>query len=527
MNEFDKIVRDKLNEEEDFPRMDQNWQKLSARMVAANAPPTPHPQLVAWKWAMAATGLLLVTSNIWWWFHQKETAGTVVSAPNIELKKADEPVQTTTIYKTDTVIKIVYRDVQSTKAQKETVVPKSNGSYDKIVGNNTPSVSKPNLDNKQPVINPQVEKNTPIVHGNTIDTKAHNDLKKAETPVFQDNKTVKNETQPVVSTEKKENKIESVSIEKKEESVAGVSSENNKKTPLNTLEKEGENVQKSQNTEGGVKAEQAVSSVENSKVDATNKTTSPTTKQDSDNKIAVADTPKETKTETVISPNKKVEDTDKTLVDADENKATPPPIIKPLKWKPIFSIGANAIIAFPAERELSALKGGGITVGLKLNDRFRADIAGSSGELDYNLRVHKPHWHIPLDPRDKPLGGPPRDAELREIRGHQIRKQAALSLTYLFQSKGWLTPKLELGYAIQRIAIQTARFEFRDRLTGTDLSSTEMSAAQTFKNLWSVGVGAEKSFGKFTADVTAAYQKDLSDKSVDMFVLRGGLRYSF
>ena len=538
MSDFDKILRDKLSEEDDFPRMDQNWQKLSARMTAVNTPvPTPHPQLVAWKWAMAATGLLLVTSNIWWWFHQKESTATVVATPNVQ-QLPDAHTPPTTIYKTDTVYKIVYRDIDSNKAQQGRSFEKAEDAPKKIGNKNNPSrfsqdkpvlespnvkksterlVVKPNLDKKQPHSDTQFEKNTPIAHDKNIDKKTNKDLKKEDKPVIQDNKVLKNDPQPVVSNENKKDKESVVSYEK------------NKEEPLKTPVKEGE---KPLNTEGGVKDNQPVVDAEKNTKEVPNKENITPIKQDTASKIAIGEIPKNTKVDTAtsVSPNKKENKGENPVVNTpNETKQDmeSAPIIKPFKWKPEFSIGANALVALPIGKDFSDMKGGGVYLGMKISDHFRVDIVGNTGELRYRIKEHKPRLHIPKDPRNRPGGPVPTDVELREIEGFQKRKQVALLVTYLFSSKGWLTPKLELGYAIQRIANQTAKYEFRDLRTGKELYSVEKLEPQTFKNLWHVGAGAEKSFGNFTADLTTTFQKDFSDKSVDMLVLRGGLRYSF
>jgi hypothetical protein len=614
MSDFDKIFRDRLNEEDDFPRMEQNWQKLSAKMGTANAPDAksvplkPHPQLVAWKWAVAATGLLLVSSNIWWWLHQNGQT-TLVSSPTIEQKATDDIAP---IAKTDTVYKIVYRDAELNKGENKGDLAKSGKVVEKTVEKTPPLtlpsssrpsgtvsksflhkkqaeqlVSKQNLAGKTPVFNAPIEKNTPIAEAHKVGKKENTPLNSTSSPV--ENKAAKNEKTSMASSEKTEvkkdfpnEKKEVVSAtvlsendkkevlktpatsekneggsatvlvengkkevlktpsssEKNESGSATVLSENTKNEPLKT----GENVQniepkrnpESIGTEGGVKTTEAVSSVENTQKEGTEKPNNPATKQDNTNKIATAETPKEDK-KTVESPEKKGKNAENTgkaiadnVIDTKQDMAAPaPPIVKPLKAKPIFSIGAYALVAFPAEKDLSALKAAGATLGIKINDHFRADISGFSGEMDYKVKMHKPHWHIPGDPRNKPIGGLPRETELREIRGRQVRQQVAMSLTYLFKSKGWLTPKVELGYAVQRIANQSAKFEFREPVTGREIHTTELSAPQTFKNLWNIGFGVEKSFGHFTGDITAAFQKDLSDKSVDMMVLRGGVRYSF
>jgi hypothetical protein len=582
MSDFDKIFRDKLNEEDNFPRMEQNWQKLSAQMAAANAPnaksvPFPHPQLTAWKWAVAATGLLLVASNIWWWLHQNGTT-PLVSAPVVEQNSSDA----TTILKNDTIYKIVYRDAEPNKGENKDNLPKSNKALDKIAGNATPSVSEPfstkkqaeqlapkqNLADKTPVFNTPIEKNTPIVEANKLGKKEDIPLNSTSIPV--ENKAAKNEKTPIVSSEKTDVKKD-FSIEKKEIVSATVLAENDKKevskTPTssekkqdinapvlventkNELLKTGEtgsetprnaqNIEPKRNpesigTEGGVKNENGNSIAENTKNEAVEKPNTATTKQEKEATIAATETPKKAKIEDKIEGNndKKDENTSKTLAESTtENKldvsSPAPPIVKPLKWKPIFSLGVNALVALPAERDLSALKAVGATLGVKINDHFRADIAGFSGKMDYELKIHKPRWNIPKDPRNKPVGGPPRDSELREIKGRQVRQQVSLSLTYLFKPKGWLTPKMEVTYATQRIANQSARFEFRDPRTGSAITLTELSTPKTFKNLWNLGFGVEKTLGHFTGDITASFQKDFSDESVDMMVLRGGMRYSF
>jgi hypothetical protein len=544
MSDFDKIFKDKLNEEDDFPRMEQNWQKLSARMKVADAPTStnvplkPHPKLTAWKWAVAATGLLLVSSNIWWWFHQKGQT-TLATTPAVE-QNSPSPIS-----KTDTIYKIVYRDAELNKGENKDNLAKSDKVFEKIASETPPSVSKSfstkkqaeqlvtkqNLAGRTPVFSTPIEKNTPIAEANKLGKKENMPLN--STPIPVENKAVKNETPPIASSEKSEVKKD-IFNEKKEERNVTVLAENTKNLPLKTAEKDGEMSKNTENTEGGVKATETVSNVENTKIEGTEKPINSATKQNNDDtKIATTETPKADKitVESPINIDKKSENTGKPIADKTDNKqdieAPAPPIVKPLKSKPKFSIGVNALVAFPKDKDLSALKAAGATLGVKVNDNVRVDLAGFSGEIDYKLKIHKPHWHIPKDPRDKPIGGPPRGIELREIKGKQVRQQVSLSLTYLFKSRGWLTPKAELGYAVQRIANQSAKFEFRDPVTGKEIYITELSAPRTFKNLWNLGFGVEKTFGHFTGNLTAAFQKDLSDKSVDMMVLRGGMRYSF
>jgi hypothetical protein len=547
MSDFDKIFRDKLNEEDNFPRKEQNWQKLSAQMVAAQAldaqslPLRHHPQ-VAWKWAVAATGLLLISSNIWWWFHQNERA-TLVSAPVVEQKTPDAA----TIYKTDTIYKIVYRNVEPNKAQNSGNFSKSYKVFDEVSEKILPSVSEPILSKKQAkqLVSKQNLADNTTVFNTTIEIAEGNKLSKKEnTPINPssaplENKTVKNETPTIVSNEKTESDDAPVLTEntKNEPSKTGEKALNteggiqNEKAVAfteNTKNEPSKTGEKPLNTEGGVQNEKAVAFTENTKNELSKTGEKPlNTEGGVQNEKAVALT-ENTKNE----PSKTGENQEKATADIEkEDKkgvtVPAPPIIKPLKWKPQFSIGANALAALPAEKELSTLKGVGITLGARLNKHLRLDIAGFSGGMDYTLKIHKPRWHIPKDPRYKSSGGPPRDSELREIKGRQARQQLALSLTYLFKSSEWLIPKVELAYAVQHIANQSAKFEFRDPMTGKEIHFTEKSTAQTFKNLWSLGFGVEKSFGHFTGDLSITFQKDLSDKSVDMMLLRGGVRYSF
>ena len=178
------------------------------------------------------------------------------------------------------------------------------------------------------------------------------------------------------------------------------------------------------------------------------------------------------------------------------------PIIQPFKWKPKFSVGANGIAAAPIGKNISVLRGGGATLGMAISDKMRVDVVASSGELDYKITEHKPRWSIPKDPRGpgSPSFPNPSGVDLHKIEGHQRRQQVGVNLSYLLSSKGWVTPKIEAGYAWQRISSQTAKFEFRDRITGLELYTIERSESQTLKNLWHVGAGVEKSFGSFTAD---------------------------
>jgi opacity protein-like surface antigen len=542
MSDFDKIFRDKLNEEENFPRMDRNWQRVFSRL-----PVEPlAPKISWWQWAVAASVAGLVVSNLWFWYDLNRTKQELKTAT---AQQAQTPNSPTIVYQRDTVF-----------------MDKSNGST--IA--NVPNSPKEKVENASISIKKEVstarsnrdETAIPFLKENTI---ASDNTTKVHTPsVFSPNSTVdkpivqdknkaakpdvKNDIvsdMPIVQKEvnngvldnKKDNIVDNIAKNKTDiaQNIEDKPVDKPSLNPQNQATKNGDIVENTSQKDiikdkiaQNNKAESASTpDVQGTKSDINLDKKSIDNQIDTTTKIADTDISKQTEkiAETTISPTiSSAEKNDVNTEKVQEDKATKP-IIQPIKWRPTFALGAHGLAYLPKNvREIPSSRGFGASFRIGITERLKVDMAFEKAKVEYTFLVPKPTFHHPKD-RNRP---PSLDVELKEIQGSQTRSQLTVNVNYFLATEKWINPYVSIGYANQRVASQRAKFEYFDKRLNNKITVFEVSDPQSFNNLLNVGFGAEMPIYKgLSLAASAHYQKDFSNKIDDSWLLRGGLRYTF
>jgi opacity protein-like surface antigen len=537
MSDFDKIFRDKLNEEETFPRMDRNWQRVFSRLPAEPVA----PKISWWQWAVAASVAGLVASNVWFWYDLNRTKKELKAATALQ---ADAPNVPSIVYQRDTVF--VDKNSAGTIANLPNIPVEKDESAP--------------IDNKKDVLSVQ-DKATPIANKNTI--ASDNRLKNSTPSVFSSNleknksttqdknivaipvvkkditsdmPIAQNEVNNAVVENKKDNKVDNI------QNVKTDIAQNNETKPLdipsintqNQATKNGDVVEnttqkdiikdkvaenKKDETASNPEAQVAKSDINSDKKNIEKQ-------QDTATKIAAVDAPKkeETISEIIPTPNNTSEKST-TLTENKQEEMASKPIIQPIKWRPTFAVGVHGLAYLPKNAsETPFSKGFGASFRLGITERLKVDMAYEQTEAHYRFMVLKPRFHHPKD-RNRP---PSLDIELKEIEGSQTRSQLTINAHYFLTTDKWINPYLSIGYATQRVASQKAKFEYFDRRLNNKITVFEDADPQSFSNLLSLGLGVDKPIYKqFSLAASAHYQKDFSNKIDDSWLLRGGLRYTF
>jgi opacity protein-like surface antigen len=534
MSDFDKILRDKLNEEETFPRMDKNWQRVFSRLPIEPVA----PKITWWQWGVAASVAALIGSSVWFWHEldktkkelasvttkQKETVPTAQQVITLSSDKNTVAPTSTAPYNANTskaqqVEMGNKKEIVSPQVKSETALTSIKKDFknplviEKKKTANTPSVFAPNFDKEQPIVAQKNEVIAPIIKNNMFVATA-------------------NEQKDVASNNISENKVENKAdiVKKAETKPIDVSST----TTDNQTVKSGEIVD---NNPLKANAIDKMPNNTNDKTVATNEARTVKT-EDSANKKNIENQEVTPKIATVTEPiqDKIVE---KTFASTLENKAkdnvvqvetkqedmAAKPIIQTIKWHPKFSLGLHALAYVPKNStEIPSSKGFGASLRVGISERLKVDGSFENSEAHYRFVMPQPRFHHPKEPNQPPSS----DIVLKEIEGSQKRSQISLNIDYFVTTNKWINSYISMGYAVQRVASQNAKFEFFDRKTNNKITIFELATPQSFNNLWHIGMGIEKPFNShWSIAASANYQKDFSNKIDDSWLMRGGVRYTF
>ena len=120
-SDFDKLFSDKLNEDRNFPNIDKNWDAVSAKLSAAQNAKMRHTLLYRAAVVTLLAGIFLYQ---WTAIHQlKKEIRVLKNSPLTTIHKYDTIVNTTVIYKTDTVITRTQSLEQIASAKKQKLNP--------------------------------------------------------------------------------------------------------------------------------------------------------------------------------------------------------------------------------------------------------------------------------------------------------------------------------------------------------------------------------------------------------------------
>lgn len=559
MSDFDKIINDRLNEDdgEFFPQKKANWDKLTQRLAdfdKANPLPKNRPSPTmrpVWKrlaWSSAAAFLIGVSGLLFWYFNeinkvkqQNAQLKEEVAALKLDKKAADPEA---ILKKQNTA------NVDANNKTSETVATQSNGADN---GFKTPETQR------------SVEKNTPSV----FEEKPERFDKNKQNAAIIDNKTPNSNN--VLG--KKESPKDATVQRKSDSQIAKM--DNKKVLDPVPFDKNNEPLksQKAQLTDNiALKTDtnQSTISLETNKADG------------SENKSEIAITPK-TEHNNLKTDRKNIENietvpqippsvtntiTDKNidleqakmdalalekakqdsltqaLVASQEAKSdaesVTPPIIKTDKglkrWRQFlpkgFAIGAHVVYGsiMPQIAGIKPTTGQGLSAELKFAKNISVAVTGDFLETHFELQERPRRFHLPEtpDPQQPNVG-------LHHIKGEQKSQMLSVNAKYVIGTdKWWIQPFVTVGHSWRKIDEHPVNFVYKNFTTGIETPSQTKVNTERVKNLWQAGIGLEKKIKRWTFGISAEMQKNFSNPTdrngnniaANVGILRGGVKFN-
>lgn len=560
MSDFDKIINDRLNEDdgEFFPRKEANWDKLSQRLAdfdKANPLPKDIPQPImrpVWKrfvWTSAAAVLVGVSGLLFWHFNEvgrvkQENARLQqeVAALKQDQQSANPEtiVNRKVIIQSDTVYQTTKTVTQSGIANSPAKIPETQSSRD----NNAPSV----FQEKQGNLNKN-KQNTAVVDSKINNSK--NKTSKNQNPKDADIQR-KNERQiaemdknKVLNTVPFDKKNESLQQQKARLNEAVVTQIDPSLTPSGLETNKADGLDNKQNAvaispkteEGSLKTDRK--NIEN--VETVTQVPPSVLNPVSDKK---EDT-EQAKTEVLTLEKAKQDSLTQVLVALQVEKSNTgseqvtPPIIKTDKglkrWRQFlpkgFAVGAHGTYGtvMPKIPGVMATTGKGLSAEVQFAKNISIAVTGDLLKTDFELRERPRRFHLP----DAPDPQKP-NVELHQIKGAQKSSMLSINAKYVIGEKWWIQPFVTLGHSWLKIDEHAVDFVFKDFSNGQVTLKPTRVNTEKVKDLWQVGVGLEKKINRWTFGVSAEMQKDFSNNhdqrgnaiASNFGILRGGVKFN-
>jgi hypothetical protein len=497
MSDFDKRLSDMMNEEEHFPNMQQNWERLSPHLQPPQPLKTSYLQK-PWFIGIAASVGVLAVSAMSYFLLKKNQENKALQNEVTILKNKTQDVDNKTITHNNNAI--IDKESNPLNASKNSVSSSENFDKKEVLDKLS---SVPKTDN--------TIKNNSIVPQKAGVTGNKNNVGKAiQTPlqskkIIAQNKNFK-KIGPSVFLDKKEVLAEKQVIEKTN------IVQNQTPMPSKNLD----------NNSIIVPSENK----ENSSATILNNANTPI--QNSETAAATAIK----KTDLAISPLKII--LKPTIVNIANRPLSmegvlmqSPVMIRSTPRTKRFAIGVQAFASMGEnegrERRGPALNGLGLIASYDLTRNFEVMASVDLGGMRYDFREGPKGNRIPKEPTDRPKDHP----RLKGVSGKQDRQQFSIGLKYKLPLNTILIPSVNIGYDLQRLGKQNCRFDFVNDTTKTEVTVQQVVAPQISKNLWHLGAGVEANIYSFNLSLSAQYQKDFSINNDNRVILRAGIKYRF
>ncbi len=530
MNEFDKILHDRLNEEAAFPGLEQHWQELATRLDA------PAPVAVGggnfWRWLLGGAAAVLLLLNTWKLLElQRENAAlrqqVAENQPVAPQAAQAQSEAGKVIYRVDTVFRTVYvkTTVRETSPAGKLAFGKntapSAGVAAQFLPEKTGATALPSADQNV------AGKNAPATAGQIAQS--------AGQAVSQNlDKTAAQTAMPAVDQTSNLPKAENLTAAPP----TALPVEN--LTAKNLAENSGQAVLEKNTAENQAVAPNTAAQAANSPTaqpEGAHSEPVPIASQPADsthlyNKDVAEKTPDAASANPTVLPDAKTAEAAqpaKPNADFDASAGAKP--IRPnhgigLKISD-FAVGVNYTVGIPPLDEIPAMHGFGFQLEAKFAKHFRAKLTSDRTKFSYrgenmDRRANFPDAPMPDHPD-------PGHNHFEHIEVDQTRHQIGLHLDYLFGVSGKLQPYLSVGYAWQRIGEQTATFKFRDPggPHGNE-TKTKTLPAQVLSANWTAGFGVEYLLGKHVGvGANAEFLGNFDSKTVNLPVVRVGAKYRF
>ena len=523
MSDFDKIINDRLNEDdgEFFPRKEANWDKLSQRLAdfdKANPLPKDAPQPVmrpVWKrlaWMSAAAVLVGVSGLLFWHFNEVGSVkqeNTRLQQEIAALKQEQQSANPETILNRKVIVQndTIY---QKTK----TVVTPSDiaNSPDKMSG------SQSNSNNNNPSVFEQKQSNLNKNRQNSaIVDKKNEPLQQQKSQL---NEAVVTQTDPSLTPSSLEtNKADGLDNKQNAVAISPKTEQGSVKTDRKNIE----NIETVTQVSPSPKESMTVLNPLSDKKEGA--------EQAKTDVLALEKAKQDSLTQTRVALQ--VEKSNA------ESEQVTPPIIKTDKglkrWRQFlpkgFAIGAHAVYGsmLPRIRGIEPTTGKGLSAELMFAKNISVAVNGDFLETHFELHERPKRFRLPEapDPQRPNVG-------LHHIKGEQKSRMLSVNVKYVMGEKWWIQPFVTLGHSWREIDEHPVNFVFKDFTTGQETPSQAKVETEKVKSLWQAGIGLEKKINRWTFGVSAEIQKDFSNPknykgdsiAANFGILRGGVKFN-
>lgn len=492
MSDFDKFIRDQLNqnEDDDFRRLEGNWDKLSSRLDVFDAThpqpgTTPRPtgtplKYVHLTWGSIAASLLVIC--IWLVMNQTQTQRRIEA-----LEKQIDSLPSFTQYP------------GYSESTSQTSIEKNNNSY-------TTSPTRGNATSPEPVSIP--ENDPAITPTSNIDEK-RKDQQSWVTSKSNNSPTKKAQqyTQPKQSPSTQQPK--SLFPDNPPTDTRGNKIVEASNLPVDTL---------TLNNDG---------------------TAQPLTKDVASAPSQASDSISVVQTDLIPSKDSMpmlpsiVDNKEKTLEDTSDLE-NPKPIKKAknaFRW-PSIAVGIHGI----ASQEKEKFRGAEPFLGMGTSLQFQL----LPDKLSLNSRVEwtraefnmiNPRKEFPYGP-DEIKGPPPQqNKKIIGLEGTTIKRSISFGLAYVLTQKTWLTPVVEAGYTWQSIRQDSSTIQLLDIPNGNieQIQSKPLARMQGL-NTFYLSAGLQKQVKHFTfythVDFNGLFNGNKPKPATDFNSIRLGIRYT-
>jgi hypothetical protein len=507
MSDFDKRLSDMMNEEEHFPNMQQNWERLSPHLQPPQPLKTSYLQKPWFIGIAASVGVLAVSAMSYFLFKTNQENKALENEVTILKNKTQNIDNKTITYKNNNTIDEKNNALNASKnsvsssenldkkevLDKLSSVPKT----DNTIKNNSIVPQKAGVTGNKNNVGKAIQ--TPL-QSDKIITQNKNYEKRGPSPkvsgfpsstVFSNKKEVLEEKQVIEKTNIVQNQtpMPSKNLDNNSIIVPSENKENSSATILNN----------------------ANTPIQNSETAAA---------------TAIK------KTDLAISPLKII--LKPTIVNIENRPLSmegvlmqSPVMIRSTPRTKRFAIGVQAFASMGEnegrERRGPALNGLGLIASYDLTRNFEVMASVDLGGMRYDFREGPKGNRIPKEPTDRPKDHP----RLKGVSGKQDRQQFSIGLKYKLPLNTILIPSVNIGYDLQRLGKQNCRFDFVNDTTKTEVTVQQVVAPQISKNLWHLGAGVEANIYSFNLSLSAQYQKDFSINNDNRVILRAGIKYRF
>lgn len=516
MSDFDNLFREKLDEEQTFPRRNKNWKMVSKRLDAFDAGGiTHHSYLKYWKIAALAAA---VTAGVLAW--------KVVKLKQ-ENRRLEEIVQTSSLPAAPEHLPLK-PEASNTESTALTLPSESTPSAPKTVNAEkepqqedlSPDTRTRNITNEQISATPGTKKPAPT-----------SGQYKNENRVAQ--KQYQRRTSTPASPEARaQNKSPEIAQQNTTTPAKGQDS-----TPVQEKTKQ-------QNTENRTTAP------ENNGQAITSGTDKPLTSQPA---VPVLPTAIDS-TATAQTPLKAtVVDTAQTTIKdtvALQKEALLPPVaaqtdtlqaaktlaLEPPKAPKTYSrlqAGAQIFRGFPmpGEEGVSVLQGQGISAAWRVWNQFSLTTDANWLRFDINTTKFVPRFH-PHHPGPGPHGGPGQDDQLVKVESTQRQRLLSLGLQYTVPLHFPVRPSVHIAHTWVHIDPQLITYTYEEQPHGPMHDpeiryQAEKALAQDLNRIWRAGIGLQYDTHRWIFGIGADYMRDFasSDAMFNSVMVQAGLQY--